>query len=130
LEEFRLLQELGYNKFKAIQQDVTNWEVALNPNNGNKTYTFQEGASGPFGEETEGKLKDYAEIIKEYRRIFVLYWLFGDYSYLLQTKKGKNFIAQLERIVRRPLPGWYDTHAKHSSIIYLITTLFSIPVLL
>lgn len=130
LQEFHLLQELGYHQFKAVQQDVTNWQVQLNPNNGNKTYTFQEGASGPFGEETRGKWKSYEEILKEYRRIFVLYWLFGDYSYLIQTEKGKYFITQLERVVRRPLPGWYDTHAKHSSLIYLVTTLISLPGLL
>ena len=130
LEEFRLLQELGYDKFKAIQQDVTDWQISLNPENGNSIYTFQEGASGPFGEETDGKWKNYEDVIKEYRRIFVLYWLFGDYSYLLQTQKGKHFIAQLERVVRRPLPGLYDTHAKHSSLVSLISTFLSIPVLL
>jgi FkbM family methyltransferase len=131
LEEFELLKELGYNHFKAIQQDVTNSQTILNPGNGSaKTYTFQEGASGVFGEDTAGKWKNYDEIIKEYRRIFKLYWLFGDYSYLIQTEKGKHFISQLERVVRRPLPGWYDTHAKHSSILSLVTTLLSFPTLL
>ena len=127
LEAFSLLQQLGYDKFKAIQQDVTDWQVALDSSN--SLYTFQEGASGPFGEETEGKWKDYEQVLTEYRRIFVYYWLFGDYSYLTQTERGKNFIAKLERVFRRPLPGWYDTHAKHSSsILSIMATLLTAPV--
>jgi FkbM family methyltransferase len=128
LEEFRLLRELGYDRFKAIQQDVTDWQVPLSSNNGNgKIYTFEEGASGPFGEETPGRWKDYEQILKEYRRIFTLYWLFGDYSYLTQTATGKDFITKLERLVRRPLPGWYDTHAKHSKLFSVLTFLFTVP---
>lgn len=131
LEEFRLLQELGYDKFKAVQQDVTDWQVALNSNNGNgDIYTFQEGASGPFGEQTDGNWKSYEVVLKEYRRIFILYWLFGDYSYLIQTAGGKKFITNLERVVRRPLPGWYDTHAKHSSILSILAFILSVPILL
>lgn len=123
LEEFRLLRELGYDKFKAIQQDVTDWQAPLN-GSGN-IYTFQEGASGPFGEETDGNWKNYEQVLREYRRIFVYYWLFGDYSYLTQTEKGKNFVNKLERVFRRPLPGWYDTHAKHSSLLSILTFVLS-----
>ena len=126
--EFRLLKELGYDKFKAIQQDVTDWQVPLNGNG--KIYTFAEGASGPFGEETTGDWKSYEQVLQEYRRIFVYYWLFGDYSYLTQTDKGKNFINKLERIFRRPLPGWYDTHAKHSSLLSILAFLVTAQSLL
>jgi FkbM family methyltransferase len=116
-QEFELLTQLGYDKFKAIQQDVTDLKVFFDSPEGSKVeYTFQEGASGNFGENTKGKWKDLKQIIKDYNRIFTLYWLFGDYSYLIQTQKGSMFIRQLERFVRRPLPGWYDTHAKHSSV--------------
>lgn len=127
-EEFRLLQELGYDNFKAIQQDVTNWNIPLNGNG--KIYTFDEGASGPFGEETDGEWKSFEKVLEEYRRIFIYYWLFGDYSYLTQTEKGKNFITKLERIFRRPLPGWYDTHAKHSSLLSFLTCFLSSPIIL
>lgn len=113
VEEFRLLQELGYNQFKAVQQDFSNLKIKLNEADPiDEIYQFSEGASGTFGEETTGKWKDIEKILQEYRRIFILYWLFGDYSYLPQTEKGKKFIRILERIVRRPIPGWYDTHAK------------------
>lgn len=116
-EEFRVLAALGYDKFKAVQQDFNELRTFIDSPDGKKTsYTFHEGASGVFGEETRGKWKSSEEILKEYRKIFVLYWLFGDYSYLIQSEKGKKIIKQLERVARRPLPGWYDTHARHSSV--------------
>lgn len=116
-EEFDLLEKLGYNDFKAIQQDLENLETTIvSPDKEEIRYKFEEGASGLFGEETEGKWKEQDEILKEYKRIFVLYWLFGDYSFLTQTERGQKMIQKLERIVRQPLPGWYDTHARHSSL--------------
>lgn len=117
LEEFRLLEQLGYNRFKAIQQDVSNVHATFTDAGGQTvTHLFEEGGSGFFAEETNGRWKTKEQVLKHYRRIFTLYWLFGDYSYLIQTEKGKKFIAGLERVVRRPLPGWYDTHAKHRSV--------------
>lgn len=116
-EEFRLFELLGYNQFKAVQQDFTSMQTLIDSPDGKKiSYAFHEGASGVFGEETKGKWKSAEEVMRDYRRIFVLYWLFGDYSYLIQSEKGKGFIRLLEKVARRPLPGWYDTHAKHSSI--------------
>ncbi len=116
-EEFRLFEKLGYNRFKAVQQDFTDFQTEFVSDKGEKIrYTFDEGASGIFGEDLSGKWKTGEQVLKDYRKIFVLYWLFGDYSYLVQTEKGRKFITHLERIARRPLPGWYDTHAKHSSV--------------
>ena len=116
-DEFVLLERLGYDKFKAIQQDVSHVQTTFSaPDGESVTHLFEEGGSGFFGEETAGRWKTRKEVLKEYRRIFTLYWLFGDYSYLIQTEKGKKIIAQLERVAKRPLPGWYDTHAKHSSL--------------
>lgn len=117
LEEFRLFEQLGYNRFKSIQQDVSNLKTTFAAPDGEEiTHIFEEGGSGFFAEDTVGHWKTKEQVLKEYRRIFTLYWLFGDYSYLIQTAKGKKFIAQLERLAKRPLPGWYDTHAKHSSV--------------
>jgi hypothetical protein len=82
----------------------------------NVRHDFDEGASGIFGKDLPGGgWKSKEQILKEYRRIFAVYWLFGDYSFLRQSERGRRFIYSLERIFRRPLPGWYDTHAKHSS---------------
>ncbi len=113
--EFDLLEKLGYDRFKAVQQDFKHLEMPVEAE-GKQIYTFEEGASGPFAEETDGEWETREKVLKDYRRIFVYYWLFGDYSYLIQTQRGRKFIDRLERIARRPLPGWYDTHAKLSSI--------------
>lgn len=112
--EFDLLEKLGYGEFKAVRQDFDQIDLSEPSAQGDVPYKFEEGASGPFGEETPGDWKSRAAVLKDYRKIFVLYWLFGDYSYLIQTARGQKFIAQLERVVRKSLPGWYDTHARLS----------------
>lgn len=114
--EFELLERLGYDTFKAVKQDFHRINPALPSNNGAIYHTFEEGASGPFGEDSPGKWKTLNEALRDYRKVFVKYWLFGDYSYLIQTEKGRKFIAQLERIARRSIPGWYDTHARRESV--------------
>jgi FkbM family methyltransferase len=116
-KEFVLLDRLGYDSFQAVQQDVSQMRAPANSKEGaNVSHNFDEGASGIFGKDLPGRdWKSKEQILKDYRRIFAVYWLFGDYSFLRQSERGKQFISRLERIFRRPLPGWYDTHAKHSS---------------
>ncbi len=113
--EFDLLEELGYSQFKAIKQDFEHVRSELPAGNTEKFHIFEEGASGPFGEETQGLWRTRAEVLRQYRKVFVKYWLFGDYSYLIQTERGRKLISNLERVVRRSIPGWYDTHARHRS---------------
>lgn len=115
--EFELLEQLGYHEFKAMKQDFEKTVASLPSNNGAKFHEFEDGSSGPIGEETTGKWKPREAVIKEYQRVFVKYWLFGDYSYLVQTAKGRRFIYLLERLLGRSVPGWYDTHARHSSVV-------------
>jgi len=114
--EFDLLEQLGYDRFKVVDQHFDDVRPSLPSNNGAKVHTFEEGASGPFGEETLGRWEGRETAIKQYRRVFVKYWLFGDFSYLIQTTKGKKFIEKMESVFKRSIPGWYDTHARHSSI--------------
>lgn len=114
--EFDLLEKLGYNTFKAIRQDFEKIPVTVPGPNGDIPYEIEEGGSGPFAEESPGKWKDREATLKDYKKVFVLYWLFGDYSFMIQTERGQKIIAQMERVARRSLPGWYDTHARHSSL--------------
>jgi FkbM family methyltransferase len=114
--EFDLLEELGYDRFKVIKQEFEGVQPELPSSNGRRVHTFEEGASGPFGEDTAGKWAGREAAIADYRRIFVKYWLFGDYSYLIQTQRGRQLIASMERVVGRSIPGWYDTHAAHNSV--------------
>ncbi|MFM9903210.1 MAG: FkbM family methyltransferase [Pyrinomonadaceae bacterium] len=115
-EEFELLERLGYNAFKAIKQDFHRIHPELPTTNGAKRHTFEDGASGPFGEDSPGRWAGRSQVIRAYQRIFIKYWLFGDYSYLIQTERGRKFIAQMERVVRGSIPGWYDTHARHRTV--------------
>ncbi|CAN5327265.1 FkbM family methyltransferase [soil metagenome] len=110
--EFELLEELGYVDFKAVKQDFEGVSQQLPSTNGAKFHDFEEGASGPFGEDSSGQWKTASQVLAEYKRIFVKYWLFGDYSYLIQTHKGRRIVSQLERLFRTSIPGWYDTHAR------------------
>jgi FkbM family methyltransferase len=112
--EFDLLRQLGYDEFKAVKQDFERIQPRLPSNNGPKYHTFEEGASGPFGEDSPGRWKSADEVLRDYKHVFVKYWLFGDYSYLIQTDRGRRFIAQMERALGRSIPGWYDTHARRS----------------
>ncbi len=114
--EFDLLEELGYHSFKAVKQDFERIRPQLPSNNGAKYHEFEDGASGPFGEESPGNWIDREAVLKRYQRVFVRYWLFGDYSYLIQTETGRKLIHGMERVIKRSIPGWYDTHAKHQSI--------------
>lgn len=114
--EFDLLEQLGYGRFKAVKQEFHKVRPSLPSNNGALFHEFEEGASGPFGKETCGVWKERDDVLRDYRGVFIKYWLFGDYSYLIQTKTGRRLIAQMERVTRRSIPGWYDTHAVHSSV--------------
>lgn len=114
--EFDLLEELGYDQFKAVKQDFEHIQADLPTNNGRRLHHFEEGASGPFAEESPGPWKAREAALRDYRRVFVKYWLFGDYSYLIQTAAGRKLIAKAETALGRSIPGWYDTHAKHSSL--------------
>ncbi len=111
--EFDLLEELGYGSFKAVKQEFGRVRETL-PDSLD-LYEFEEGASGPFAEHTIGKWTTREDVLKDYNKVFIKYWLFGDYSYMIQTERGRKIISTLERIFRRAIPGWYDTHARHRS---------------
>jgi FkbM family methyltransferase len=119
LEEINLLTELGYSKFKAIQQRGISSQTEPNPSKEGccVKHQFQEGSSGLFGEDLPHEWKSYKQILRKYKFIFIEYKLFGDYSKLRKYFVGKIFIKTLSLLLRKPLPGWYDTHAKHSSVV-------------
>jgi len=118
-QELALLEQLGYTKFKAVQQMGISSQPEPNPprEGAYAGYRFENGSSGLFGEDLPGKWKDKGNIIEEYKKIFRLYDLFGDYGRLNRFLAGRFILKVLNKILPKPVPGWYDTHAKHQSVV-------------
>ena len=119
MDEFKLFMQLGYTKFKVIQQENISTQIEPDPSKEGcyVGYRFQEGSSGLFGTDLPGKWKDYKQILNKYRFIFLQYRLFGDYGTARKYFIGKVFGKVLKVLLHKPIPGWYDSHAKHSSVI-------------
>lgn len=108
LDEFALLRQLGYDRFKVVQQEDVPSQTCPFPAREGKyvSHQFEQGASGLFGEEAPGEWLSEAEAVRVYKRIFRAYRTFGDDAPLRRWR----FWRVLTRIVR-PKVGWYDTHA-------------------
>ncbi len=111
--EFDLLERLGYRSFKLQQQEtVPGTQLVTTDQRGNPlTHTFPDHASGPFGSDLPGPWRSRDEALKLYRRVFAGYRLLGQGA-PLRALLGARGLRVLSRIVHRPLPGWYDTHAR------------------
>jgi FkbM family methyltransferase len=112
--EIRLLQELGYTEFCAVQQEgVEGREFATRDLAGRVVrHRFDVGASGPFGDDLDGWC-NVDEVIEIYRRIFRLHRLSRA---LGQTGFGRRVRWHLFRRVGHLAPGWYDTHARQARV--------------
>jgi FkbM family methyltransferase len=114
LAELDLLERLGYDRFAAVQQEyierrpITTRDLAGRP----FAHTFEAAASGPFGEDLEAPWEDREGIVAQYRRIFRRYRFLGD-AWLRRTRVTRKLTQEISRLTGRPMPGWYDTHAKH-----------------
>ncbi|AFZ28077.1 methyltransferase, FkbM family [Cylindrospermum stagnale PCC 7417] len=108
LEELALLKELGYQKFKAINQAKVTQQVCPSPaRQGNYIpHQFEYGATGLFGEETPGIWLSQSEVIKAYKGIFLNYKIFGIKGIIHRFPVGKMLLDALN--IKEP---WYDTHA-------------------
>ena len=111
--EFDALEALGYDRFALVEQgrirrtSITTEDLRGKP----IEHRFEWDASGPFGDDLQASWRDRASALSAYRRIFVLYRLFGDRSPLERTAAGRWIKRAASTLARRPLPGWYDTHA-------------------
>lgn len=117
LEEIDLLETLGYTSFKAVQQEQIGRQREPTPAREKRRvgHHFPEGASGLFGRDLPGAWLDSDAVKQRYRRIFMEYRLFGDFGLFSKFWLGRALRKMLKIALRRPLPGWYDTHAKHHS---------------
>jgi hypothetical protein len=122
--EIDLFIQLGYTSFQAVEQSriPLTQSPPYPPREG--TYTdqrFEEGSSGLFGLELKEKWRCRQEILRQYRFIRLGYVLLGDDG--IMSKWRFRGAARLRSVTARlvglltheAVPGWYDTHARHSS---------------
>jgi FkbM family methyltransferase len=108
------LRDLGYRGFKPVQQArMPRTQIATTTRCGDPLcYVFGDSASGPFGDDLPGAWLSYDQCLREYRRIFTRYRLFGDNAVMSRLPGGKEITRFLGWVRGEPMVGWYDTHAK------------------
>lgn len=116
LEEFDILEQLGYHKFKIIDQSKIHEQVCPHPSREGDyiNYQFENGSTGLFGDDLPGKWLSAEEAKKTYKKIFIRYRYFGDYGIfnnkLIMKNRVLNKFMQVCKL-KYPHVGWYDTHA-------------------
>jgi FkbM family methyltransferase len=104
-DEFRILRELGYERFKVVPQHLVPRQRPPSPSREGRyvDHSFCIGASGLFGEEAPGRWLDARAAYRAYLPIFLRYRIVGDNPV---SRLGKRVAARLGLS-----DGWYDTHA-------------------
>jgi FkbM family methyltransferase len=116
-EEFKLFTKLGYDAFQLINQfKITSFKEPKDSQEGRfLNYKFKSGSTGLFGGDLNHQdWKNLEESIKMYKRVFRGYELLGDSSRLSKYYVGRKLSKVISRYFA--YPGWFDTHAKHSSV--------------
>ena len=112
--EIEFLQSLGYTRFVESQQEgmhragprpVTDFAGQV------KRYKFEKDSSGPFGDDLAAWCSA-EEVLLRYKQIFNSYRRWGDRSLAQRTVIGRVLLKAFARLRGRPLPGWFDTHAR------------------
>lgn len=107
-KEFRVLSDLGYCKFKIINQHNVRDQVEPFPSREGKHCgaSFEFGSSGLFGKDLSGRWLSQAEALFLYSLIVFQNYLFGNGTF------GERVVRKLPRIFRKfLLPTWHDIHA-------------------
>ncbi|MEC9375262.1 MAG: FkbM family methyltransferase [Pseudomonadota bacterium] len=117
-DELAILEGLGYCGFQAVQQATIPGLNAPRPaKEGNDiNYEMKPDSSGVFGKELPGKWHTRRRVYFAYFIVFFGYWLFGNDSFMRTNRFAKRIWRLLQRVFRRPIPGWYDTHARHKTV--------------
>ncbi len=107
-EELSLLWNLGYRRFKIVNQAMNKKVKCPNPplEGSYVDYRFDATCSGPFGEEAPGEWMSVEETIVRYRRLLWEQKYFGAAGRLY-----KRLIQRLYELLKGEKAGWYDIHA-------------------
>lgn len=113
LDELETFHSLGYRKFIVQQQaNISSSSIPSNSNEGVYVdYKFPSESTGLFGSDLGSNWLSKEEAVLRYKDVFKDYSLYGDHSRLRKLPLEKYLLYALSKITRRPLPGWYDTHA-------------------
>lgn len=116
--EMSLLTNLGYEHFKAIQQATVSSQHIHNPplEGTGVPSEIAADSSGLFGRELPGDWVNTERLMGQYRWIMLGYKFLGNDSFVRRHAMTRKIWKLMQRLLRRPLPGWYDTHAAHSSV--------------
>ncbi|MGI9308066.1 MAG: FkbM family methyltransferase [Gammaproteobacteria bacterium] len=119
--ELELLTGLGYDRFKAVQQGTVGQQKIYDPplEGTAPAKVIARDSSGLFGRELPGNWADVGKITGTYRWIMKGYKILGNDSFVRRNPITRKLWKLSQKIFKRPLPGWYDTHAAHSSVIEL-----------
>jgi FkbM family methyltransferase len=109
--EVSLMWELGYRKFKIVNQDLNKYVRCPNPPREGAFVDarFNGLTSGPFGEEAPGNWIGIEETILRYRKLIVDQQLFGPEGVVGKTFAGRLY-RYFRKYIRRSPVGWYDLH--------------------
>lgn len=115
-EELELLTKLGYDHFQAINQSrLSSFREAKNGEGKFLNYQFVRGSSGSFGKDLHpDSWQNLSAIKNQYKSIFQGYKLLGDHAAVNQYGIGRLFSRAIDKFFA--YPGWFDTHARHSSV--------------
>jgi len=107
LAEFDTLAQLGYTRFKVVDQTRHRSGTFRTRTDQALSHSFEDGASGPFGADLPGRWLSKWRAILRYVPIFLSYKTFGDENLWI------NRLVRRFPILHRVIPEahWYDTHA-------------------
>jgi len=117
-EELDILEGMGYDAFKAVQQATIPGTPAPRPAREGLDIDcrMERDSSGLFGRELAGKWLSRSGVEGKYRWIFVGYRIFGNDTFMRTNRYARKVWLGLQRLTGRFIPGWFDTHARHSSV--------------
>ena len=107
--ELDTLERLGFDRFAAVPQAQIGERAIETRTRDGETfeYRFEPGSSGGFGTDIE-RWSNRAEVERQYRAIFRRYKLFESHSLKRRVRRIP--------VIKRALPGWYDTHAARQGV--------------